>query len=96
MSDLTELDENYDRLHEAGESWESITGRVEAVGDKRLAAHLRERAAGSAAEAVTTPPAERTAGNKAVTVQEAADAQTAAASTPEGVAAELAAEGGEK
>lgn len=92
--DLDAVAANYDALHEGGESWESIAGRVETVGDARLAAFLRQRAAGGDAAAAVAPPVERSAGNKSVAAQEAG--QPVVGETPEQVAAELAAEGGEK
>lgn len=94
MSDLDDVFENYRKLNAAGESWENLARRADTVNDRRLAAHLRAQDAGEAPDAHTEPPQARTAGNRAVTVQEAADAQTAA--TPEEMTAELAAEGGEK
>lgn len=63
-----ELKANYIALHEGtGESYESIAARVEAVGDKRVAAELRALAGGDAPEARTEPPVARTAGNLPVT-----------------------------
>jgi hypothetical protein len=41
-----ELKENYRALHEAGESWENIAKRIDAVGDTSTAAWLRSQAAG--------------------------------------------------
>lgn len=93
MSDLEDVAGNYDELNRGGESWDSIVNRVEGVGDHRLAAFLRQRAAGDSTTAVTEPPVERSGGQKSVAAQEADDAAKVA-ETPEQVAAELAAEGG--
>lgn len=41
-----ELKDNYRALHEAGESWENIAKRIDAVGDISTAAWLRSQASG--------------------------------------------------
>lgn len=96
MSDLDDVAENYDQLNADGESWESITGRVEAVGDKRLAAFLRQRAGGEDPEAVTAAPVARTGGQRSVTAQEADDAAAEAAAAVAAVVTAVADAGGEK
>ena len=59
--DRKDLHDNYEALHDStGESWASIADRVEAIGDKALAAELRgKHSVGSAQEARKDPPKER-------------------------------------
>jgi hypothetical protein len=81
---IDDLKQNYEELHEStGESFESIAVRVESHGDKNLAAWLRSRAAGDAAEGAdpaAAAPQGRRAANGSLKAAAADDgAATAAA-----------------